>query len=67
MLLMTRAILAPLALGVATSAALQIPASHDTSIADAPESIEWVRYYSDALAEARRTGKPIFLEFRCSP
>jgi len=27
--------------------------------------IKWTDNYQEALAEARRTGKPIFLEFRC--
>ena len=27
----------------------------------------WVADYSKGLAEARRTGKPIFLVFRCEP
>jgi hypothetical protein len=29
--------------------------------------VEWLDDYGEALAEARRTGKPIFLEFRCAP
>jgi hypothetical protein len=29
--------------------------------------IGWFENYDDALAEAKKTGKPIFLEFRCSP
>ena len=29
--------------------------------------VEWLDDYDAALAEARRTGKPIFLEFRCAP
>ncbi|MDF1826402.1 MAG: Trx7/PDZ domain-containing (seleno)protein [Verrucomicrobiales bacterium] len=31
------------------------------------EMIHWHSYYPDALEEARQTGKPIFLEFRCAP
>ena len=27
----------------------------------------WHNNYEDALAEAKQTGKPIFLEYRCSP
>ncbi len=27
----------------------------------------WHENYQDALVEARETGKPIFLEYRCSP
>ena len=29
--------------------------------------IGWFDNYDDAIAEAKKTGKPIFLEFRCSP
>ena len=32
-----------------------------------PETIEWLNNYKEALAEARKTQKPIFLEFRCEP
>jgi len=41
--------------------------------ADAPalyaqsQELFWHQNYEDALEEARRTGKPIFLEYRCSP
>ncbi len=31
------------------------------------EAVPWLDNYADALREARRTGKPIFLEFRCEP
>ena len=29
--------------------------------------IFWFNNYEDALQEAQRTGKPIFLEYRCEP
>lgn len=29
------------------------------------EGIDWTTNYQDALALAKKTGKPIFLEFRC--
>ncbi len=29
------------------------------------DEIPWLDNYADALREARRTQKPIFLEFRC--
>jgi len=29
------------------------------------EGIQWLGNYKEALQEAKRTGKPIFLEFRC--
>lgn len=31
------------------------------------ETVYWLSDYKEALAEARRTGKPIFLEYRCEP
>jgi hypothetical protein len=31
------------------------------------QQIHWYDDYSAARAEARKTGKPIFLAFRCSP
>jgi len=31
------------------------------------DSLHWHDNYADAVREARRTGKPIFLEFRCEP
>lgn len=32
-----------------------------------PAKYGWLSDYSAAKAEARRTGKPIFLVFRCEP
>ena len=29
------------------------------------ETVDWFDNYDKALAEAKRTNKPIFLEFRC--
>ena len=29
------------------------------------DTVDWLDNYSKALAEAKRTNKPIFLEFRC--
>jgi hypothetical protein len=31
------------------------------------DSLYWYNNYRDAVREARRTGKPIFLEYRCEP
>ena len=31
------------------------------------DDITWFDNYDEAIAEAKKTGKPIFLEFRCSP
>jgi hypothetical protein len=46
--------------------AVMLPAA---ALAQKPEDgvIGWFENYDDALAEAKKTGKPIFLEFRCSP
>lgn len=33
----------------------------------ASDEIEWIESYDDAIAEARRTGRPLFLTFRCVP
>jgi len=29
------------------------------------DTVEWLGNYKDAIQEAKRTGKPIFLEYRC--
>jgi len=31
------------------------------------EELRWLDNYRDAVQEAKRTQKPIFLEFRCEP
>jgi hypothetical protein len=31
------------------------------------DEIPWLDNYSEAIREAKRTQKPIFLEFRCEP
>jgi len=31
------------------------------------ETVEWLGDYKQALAEAKRTGKPLFVEYRCEP
>ena len=31
------------------------------------ETVDWLNNYKEALQEAKRTGKPIFLEYRCEP
>lgn len=49
-----------LALSVAAGALCAVSAS-------AKQAVTWIESYEEALAEARRTGKPIFLEFRCAP
>jgi hypothetical protein len=32
-----------------------------------PKEINWHDSYAEAIAEAKTTGKPLFLEFRCVP
>jgi hypothetical protein len=39
-----------------------IPAS-----AQQDDGLHWFDKYADAIQEARRTQKPIFLEYRCEP
>jgi len=31
------------------------------------DGLRWLSNYKEALAEARQTNKPIFLEYRCEP
>jgi hypothetical protein len=31
----------------------------------APDEIRWLDNYGEAIREAKRTQKPVFLEFRC--
>ena len=31
------------------------------------DEVVWIESYEQAVAEAKRTGKPIFLTFRCVP
>ena len=33
----------------------------------ARDAVTWIERYDEAIGEARKTGKPIFLEFRCAP
>lgn len=48
------------------SLSLSQVASEAASFQD-DETLEWVDDYDEALALAQQTGKPLFLEFRCSP
>ena len=38
-----------------------------TAIAADDDPVDWFNSYQRGLEEARRTGKPIFLEHRCEP
>lgn len=51
----------PLAVGIL----LAVAACVQDSLAK--EAVTWIQSYDEAIEEARRTGKPIFLEFRCAP
>jgi hypothetical protein len=31
------------------------------------ETVDWLNNYKEAIEEAKRTQKPIFLEYRCEP
>lgn len=31
------------------------------------ETVDWMSDYDEAVREAKKTGKPIFLEYRCEP
>ena len=31
------------------------------------ETLEWMDDYDEAIALAKKTGQPVFLEFRCAP
>jgi uncharacterized protein YyaL (SSP411 family) len=31
------------------------------------DTIEWLDNYQEAIQQAKATGKPIFLEYRCEP
>jgi hypothetical protein len=42
-------------------------ASADPKIARLAAENGWLRDYQQGLAEARRTGKPLFVVFRCEP
>ncbi len=35
------------------------------TVGASPDEIPWLDNYKDAIKEAKQTGKPIFLEFRC--
>ena len=45
--------------GILSLTAGMLPAQED--------GIHWFDNYKAALAEAKRTGKPLFLEYRCEP
>ncbi len=47
---------------------IAIAAAFLTAAATAQEDgLHWLDSYKTAIEEARKTGKPLFLEFRCEP
>jgi uncharacterized protein YyaL (SSP411 family) len=56
----------PMQLPAVAASAVLLLAAVSRALAQ-PETIEWLNNYKEALAEARKTQKPIFLEFRCEP
>ncbi len=54
--------LAPLALTVLAT----LPATLAAQPA-ASETLDWISDYQQALALAKETGRPLLVEFRCSP
>ena len=48
--------------GILALAALASPPARSDD-----EGIQWLGNYQEAVRQARETGKPIFLEFRCEP
>ena len=36
-------------------------------LAQQEDTVDWLNNYKEAIQEAKRTQKPIFLEYRCEP
>jgi len=39
----------------------------ESAIVQDAETLEWMDDYDEAIALAKKTGYPVFLEFRCAP
>ena len=39
----------------------------ESAIVQDDETLEWMDNYDEAIALAKKTGQPVFLEFRCAP
>lgn len=50
-----------------TVLAILLGAAFAPAGANAQDRARWLGNYQEAIQEAKRTGKPIFLEFRCEP
>ena len=46
---------------------LSVATGLQQEISFAKDAVTWIERYDEAIEEARKTGKPIFLEFRCAP
>ncbi len=53
--------------GLGTKALLGVALLMLAGSAEGREAVTWIESYDEAIEEARRTGKPIFLEYRCAP
>ncbi|MEM1248076.1 MAG: hypothetical protein AAGA81_06325 [Acidobacteriota bacterium] len=56
-----KSFLAPVALSLAALAPASAAVNNDS------DTLSWTKSYDEALQEAKETGKPLFLEFRCAP
>ncbi len=60
---------APLLAAAGLFVGLSVP-GHSSSAAAQPfedDTLEWLGNYQEALALAKETGRPLLVEFRCSP
>lgn len=46
---------------------LSVATGLQQEVSFAKDAVTWIERYDEAIEEARNTGKPIFLEFRCAP
>ena len=62
--------LAPVVLASLVSLSLSGKTSEvvaESVIVQDDETLEWMDDYDEAIALAKKTGRPVFLEFRCAP
>ena len=58
--------LAPVVLASLVSLSLSEVVAESVIVQD-EETLEWMDDYDEAIALAKKTGQPVFLEFRCAP
>ncbi|MEL6187398.1 MAG: hypothetical protein AAFU79_22480 [Myxococcota bacterium] len=63
--LATACLLGMASLGVTSATAAPKPSAAQATEED--ETLFWHSNLENAVAEARKTGRPIFLEYRCAP